>query len=106
MKKKRMNNISNFWIWKYPYGSLGTQRQLIPGLNRPSYMAEGQDCFKAGNWIIHGGRILQLQGDFAMQPLHCIQKELNSGKVSGLPKVKKEGMIGSEAVILQLYYFF
>ena len=38
--------------------------------------------------------------------LCTVQKELNSGKVSGLPKVKKEGMIGSEAVILQLYYFF
>lgn len=36
-------------------------------------MADGQDCLKAGNWIIHGHRILQLQEDFAMQPLHCTE---------------------------------
>ena len=60
--------------WSLPNGhfvllawlNLGTQRQLTPGLNSPSYMADGQDCLKAGNWIIRGHRILQLQGDFAM----------------------------------------
>ena len=35
--------------------------------------------------------------------LYIVQKELNSGKVSGLPRVKQEGRTASQAVILRLF---
>lgn len=41
------------------------------GLNSSFYMAYIQTYQKSGNWISHGYRILQLQGAFKIQPLHC-----------------------------------
>lgn len=68
-------------------------------------------------WLTDGTALRQGIGSFVViefynfkKTLPCnlctVQKELSSGKVSGLPKVKKEGVIGSEAIILRLYHFF
>lgn len=54
------------------------------------------------DWISPGHRISQFKEHSRANP-YTREKELNSGKVSDLPKVKQEGSMGSKAVNLKTF---
>ena len=76
----------------------------MPGLNGPSYMAYVPASSKAGDWISHGHRILQLKRACAVEPLHYTVG-MNSRKVSDSSRVDQEGIRGPKAVILNLFFY-